>query len=99
MPVRWSSATPRRRGGRKPGETWDEKTKTGADGTVGIDPALGQIGASCPPIIVNDVIIVGNSHIHGYYPIRAAQPSELHPRLRRPHRQAALEVQPRAAAG
>ena len=67
-PLIISDAAPARRA--KPGETWDPKTNTGADGTVGIDPALGQIGASCPPIIVNDVIIVGNSHIHGYYPIR-----------------------------
>ncbi len=67
-PLIISDAAPARRA--RPGETWDEKTKTGADGTVGIDPALGQIAASVPPIIVNDVIIVGNSHIHGYYPIR-----------------------------
>ncbi len=67
-PLVISDAAPARKA--KPGEKWDEATKTGADGTVGIDPALGQIGASCPPIIVNDVIIVGNSHIHGYYPIR-----------------------------
>jgi quinoprotein glucose dehydrogenase len=67
-PLVVSDAAPARKA--RPGETWDEKTRTGADGTVGIDPALGQIGASCPPIVVNDVIIVGNSHIHGYYPIR-----------------------------
>jgi quinoprotein glucose dehydrogenase len=67
-PLIISDAAPARRA--KPGETWNEKTKTGADGTIGIDPALGQIAASCPPIIVNDVIVVGNSHIHGYYPIR-----------------------------
>ena len=67
-PLIISDAAPARKA--KPGETWDEKTGTGADGTVGIDPALGQIGVSCPAIIVNDVIIVGNSHIHGYYPIR-----------------------------
>jgi quinoprotein glucose dehydrogenase len=67
-PLIISDAAPARKA--RPGETWDEKTKTGADGTVGIDPALGQIGVSCPAIIVNDVIIVGNSHIHGYYPIR-----------------------------
>ena len=67
-PLVISDAAPARKA--RPGETWDEKTKTGADGTIGIDPALGQIGISCPPIIVNDVIIVGNSHIHGYYPIR-----------------------------
>jgi quinoprotein glucose dehydrogenase len=54
----------------KPGEKWDPVTKTGADGTVGIDPKLGQIGASSPAIVVNDVIIVGNSAIHGYYPVR-----------------------------
>ncbi|OFW11323.1 MAG: hypothetical protein A3H96_18730 [Acidobacteria bacterium RIFCSPLOWO2_02_FULL_67_36] len=63
-----SDAAPARKA--RPGETWDEKTKTGADGTVGIDPALGQLAASSPAIVVNDVIVVGNSHIHGYYPIR-----------------------------
>src|SRR5687767_4539811 len=63
-----SDAAPARRA--KPGETWDPVTKTGADGTIGIDPALGQIANSSPAIIVNDVIIVGNSAIHGYYPIR-----------------------------
>jgi glucose dehydrogenase len=67
-PLIISDAAPARKA--KPGEKWDEKTGTGADGTIGIDPALGQIGVSCPAIIVNDVIIVGNSHIHGYYPIR-----------------------------
>lgn len=67
-PLIISDAAPARKA--RPGETWDPKTNTGADGTIGIDPALGQIGASCPPILVNDVIIVGNSHIHGYYPIR-----------------------------
>jgi len=54
----------------KPGETWDAEKKIGADGTVGIDPALGQIAASCPAIIIGDVIVVGSSHIHGYYPTR-----------------------------
>ena len=50
---------------------------------------------SSPAIVVGDVIVVGNSSIHGYYPITTAQHPGLHPRLRRPHRQAALEVQPR----
>jgi quinoprotein glucose dehydrogenase len=63
-----SDAAPARRA--RPGETWDPVTRTGADGTIGIDPALGQIANSSPAIIVNDVIIVGNSSIHGYYPIR-----------------------------
>jgi quinoprotein glucose dehydrogenase len=54
----------------KPGETWNEATKTGADGTVGIDPANGLIAASSPAIVVNDVIVVGNSSIHGYYPTK-----------------------------
>ena len=58
--------------GRKarPGEKWNAETRTGADGTIGIDPAIGQISASSPPIVVGDIIIVGNSHIHGYYPAR-----------------------------
>jgi len=54
----------------RPGETWNEDTKTGADGTIGIDPANGLIAASSPAIVVNDVIIVGNSSIHGYYPTK-----------------------------
>ena len=44
-------------------------TKTGADGTMGIDPANGQIASSSPAIVVGDVIVVGNSAIHGYYPL------------------------------
>jgi quinoprotein glucose dehydrogenase len=52
----------------KPNETWDKAKGIGADGTMGIDPAEGQIASSSPPIIVGDVIVVGNSHIHGYYP-------------------------------
>jgi quinoprotein glucose dehydrogenase len=54
----------------RPGETWDPVTKTGADGTVGIDPDMGQIANSSPAIIVNDVIVVASSHIHGYYPVK-----------------------------
>ena len=63
-----SDTRPARRA--KPGETWNKETGTGADGTVGIDPAWGQVAASCPPIIVGDIVIVGSSHIHGYYPTR-----------------------------
>ena len=53
----------------KPGEKWDSVRKVGADGTVGI---LGQIGNSSPAVIVGDMIVVGNSHIHGYYPTKLA---------------------------
>src|SRR5919109_2164643 len=67
-PLIISDAAPARRA--RSGETWDAVTKTGADGAMGIDPSLGQLAASCPPIIVGDVIVVGSSHIHGYYPIR-----------------------------
>ena len=67
-PLIISDAAPARRA--RPGETWDPVTKTGADGTVGIDPVNGQIANSSPAIIVGDVIVVGNSAIHGYYPIR-----------------------------
>jgi glucose dehydrogenase len=63
-----SDAAPARRA--KPGETWDPVKRIGADGTVGIDPVNGQIAASSPAIVVNNVIVVGNSSIHGYYPIR-----------------------------
>src|SRR4029450_13990216 len=64
-----SDAAPARQA--KPGEKWDPVTKTGADGTVGIDPALGQIANSSPAVVVGDVVVVGNSSVHGYYPIRA----------------------------
>jgi quinoprotein glucose dehydrogenase len=63
-----SDAAPARRA--KPGETWDPVKHLGADGTMGIDPGLGQIANSSPAIVVGDVIVVGNSSIHGYYPIR-----------------------------
>jgi quinoprotein glucose dehydrogenase len=67
-PLIISDAAPARRA--RPGETWNPLTKTGADGTVGIDPALGQIANSSPGIVVGDVFVVANSSIHGYYPIR-----------------------------
>ncbi|MBI2073289.1 MAG: PQQ-binding-like beta-propeller repeat protein [Gemmatimonadetes bacterium] len=67
-PLIISDAAPYRQA--RPGETWDPVTQTGADGTMGIDPAYGQIANSSPAIMVNDVIVVGNSSIHGYYPIR-----------------------------
>jgi quinoprotein glucose dehydrogenase len=54
----------------RPGETWDPVRKIGADGTVGIDPKYGQIAHSSPAIMVGDVIVLGNSSIHGYYPTR-----------------------------
>lgn len=34
----------------------------------GIDPKYGEIGHGSPPIVVNDVIVVGNAHERGYYP-------------------------------
>ena len=36
----------------------------------GIDPLEGRIGSSSPPIVVKDVIVVGNSAVQGYYPRR-----------------------------
>jgi quinoprotein glucose dehydrogenase len=66
-PLEISEAYPARRA--RPGEKWNPRTKTGADGTKGIDPANGEIANSSPAIVVNDVIVVGNSSMHGYYPI------------------------------
>ena len=63
-----SDAAPYRQA--RPGETWDADKGIGADGTIGIDPRQGQIAASSPAIVVGDVIVVGNSSIHGYYPIK-----------------------------
>ena len=70
-PLIISDAAPYRRA--KPGEGWDPVTKTGADGTMAIDPEIGQIANSSPGIVVGDVFVVGNSSIHGYYPIKAHQ--------------------------
>lgn len=67
-PLIISDAAPARRA--KPGETWDPVKKVGADGTVGIDPSHGQIANSSPGVVVGDVFVLGNSSIHGYYPIR-----------------------------
>ena len=67
MPLEISEAYPLRRA--KPGETWNAATKTGADGNVGIDPAEGEIANSSPGVVIGDVIAVGNSAIHGYYPL------------------------------
>src|SRR5205085_7129015 len=51
-----SDAAPPRKA--RPGETWDPVKKIGADGTIGIDPAQGQIANSSPAIVVGDVIVV-----------------------------------------
>ena len=65
-----SEAAPLRKA--KPGEKWNAATRTGADGSVGIDPANGQIANSSPAIMVGDVIVVGNSAMHGYWPLKMA---------------------------
>jgi quinoprotein glucose dehydrogenase len=65
LPLEISEAYPARQA--KPGETWNATTHTGADGTIGISPAHGQIANSSPAIIVGNTIIVGNSAIHGYF--------------------------------
>ena len=67
-PLQYSDVYPAR--AARPGETWDPVKKIGADGTVGIDPKYGQIANSSPAVMVGDVIVVGNSSIHGYYPVR-----------------------------
>ena len=66
-PLIISEAAPARKA--RPGEKWDSVRMIGADGTMGIDPALGQIANSSPAIVVGDVIVVGNSAIHGYFPL------------------------------
>jgi quinoprotein glucose dehydrogenase len=67
-PLIISEAAPARKA--KPGETWDPVKKIGADRTMGIDPANGQIASSSPGIVVGDVFVAGNSAVHGYYPVR-----------------------------
>ncbi len=48
-------------------------TGSNGDAVRGIDPTEGSIGASSPPIVVGNVIIVGNSATQGYYPRRLRQ--------------------------
>ncbi|HEX7546182.1 MAG TPA: PQQ-binding-like beta-propeller repeat protein, partial [Gemmatimonadaceae bacterium] len=64
-PLEISEAKPARKA--KPGETWDPVKKIGADGTIGIDPAEGQLANSSPAIVLGNTIVLGNSAIHGYY--------------------------------
>ncbi len=66
-PLEISEAHPARKA--KPNEKWNAATKTGADGTMGIDPAEGQIANSSPATVVGDMIVLGNSAIHGYFPL------------------------------
>ena len=40
----------------------------GGSSVRGIDPAYGTVGSSSPPIVVGNVIVVGNSAMQGYYP-------------------------------
>ena len=40
------------------------------DRNKGLDPATGYITNSSPPIVVNGVVVVGNSHEQGYYQTR-----------------------------
>jgi len=40
------------------------------NGDAGVDPRLGYITNSSPPIVVNGVVVVGNSHEQGYYQTR-----------------------------
>ena len=51
---------------------WEPWTKSGLkyDPNIGIPLELGYITNSSPPIVVNGVIIVGNSHEQGYYQSR-----------------------------
>lgn len=66
-PLIVSEAAPLRKA--KAGEGWNAAAHTGADGSIGIDPGNGEIASSSPAIVVGDVIIVGNSSMHGYYPL------------------------------
>lgn len=64
-------------GNSGPMQTNGDNAPTRAQGSAappgavrGIDPALGAIGSSSPPIVVGDVIVVGSSALQGYYPKR-----------------------------
>jgi quinoprotein glucose dehydrogenase len=64
-------------GNAGPMQTNGDNAPTRAQGSAappgavrGIDPALGAIGSSSPPIVVGDVIVVGSSALQGYYPKR-----------------------------
>jgi len=62
-PLIISEAAPARKA--KPGEKWNATTKTGADGTMGIDPANGQIANSSPlqEVVMNLTPILTSSNL------------------------------------
>ena len=65
----------------------------------GLPLELGDITSSSPPIAVNDVLVVGNSHEQGYYQTRIENvPGDILG-LRRADRQVPLEVPRDSAAG
>ena len=63
-----------------------------------MDPITGEIGLHATPIIAKDVIVIGAAHLPGGAPKSRSQREGLHPRLRRPHRQASVDL-PHDSAG
>ena len=59
----------------------------------------GEIGLHATPIIAKDVIVVGAAHLPGGAPEEQDAREGLHPRLRRAHRQAPLDLPHDSAAG
>ena len=66
-------------------QPWTARKET-FNPNAGIPLEIGYITASSPPLVVNDVIIVGNSAEQGYNQTRQGERAGRHPGLRRAHR-------------
>ena len=79
-------------------EPWTNLKKQ-YDPNEGVPLELGYITSSSPPIVVNDVVIVGNSAEQGYHQTRPRKRSGRHPRVQHADRKAPVEVPRGPAAG
>ena len=63
-----------------------------------IDPIEGEVAWNGAPVVAKNVVIVGASHRAGTAPRSDEEHQGLHPRLRRAHRQAAVDLPHHSAA-
>ena len=64
-----------------------------------MDLVTGEVGLHSAPIIVNDVIVIGAAHLPGGVAEEQDEPEGLRARIRRAHRQAALDLPHDSASG
>ena len=62
------------------------------DNDQDMDLMTGEIGLHAAPVIAKDIIVIGAAHVEGVAPKSKTQREGLRPRLRRAHRQAAVDL-------